>query len=502
MARLLRNPFEKQTANDSKGLLFERYVMLYLSEHLSNQYIVIPNVILDNSSDTLDSQGAVTRREVDHLVVGPNGFFLLEAKYYPGVVEGLLWGLWDVTVLDQQGLPTPYRRKSERKEAVALETRMYRVTSIIEKYINTTKQASLRPYKKVRGIFVFPEGTTLEFRAKDGTPVHPQADVRAVTLDKLVASIDGDPPPRSAPPIPKNEVLKLSKVLDGGLVPSTTRNPTAGKIIGHYWLKEEMYKDQAPNGLNFTVYRVEDLNTGINHRGKYYDWSPMDKNTQATWTEQIRRHKNALSALAADRHIHQIITALEDLESYGYLVVESWMNMPTLNELLNNPQELKRLNSYRFMYNLALGLRAVHKRRLVHRELSPKSVFVEVDESDATLTNFELAKMLSDSSGTSAQTIPTVFTRRVPPNAYRAPEIAISPHDIDVRADIFSWGSVYYRLLTGRQFRNEPRSFQYLAALTEVKESLRKLVEGCLEADPLDRPSDIEKVIANFRDIH
>jgi serine/threonine protein kinase len=499
MARVLHNPFDKQTANSSKGLLFERYVLSHLSEHLNNQYIVIPNVILDNSSDSSDTEGAVTRREVDHLVVGPNGLFLLEAKNYPGIVEGSLWGIWGMSVLDGQGLPTPYRRQSERKEAVALEERMYRVTSLLEKYINATKQASLKPYKKVRGIFVFPAGSTLDFRAKDGSPVHPRADVRAVTLDTLVESIDGDLPPRSAPPIPKNEILKLSKMLDGGLPSNTKQIYAAEKIIGHYRVKEELCKDQAPNGLNFTVYRVEDLNTGIDHRGKYYDWSPMDKHTQATWIEQILRHKNALSALSADRHVHQIITALEDPEGYGYLVVEGLKNAPMLNELLNSPQELKGLDSDRFMFNLALGLRAVHKRKFVHRELSPKSVFVEVDESDATITNFELAKMLVDDAGPASREIPTVFTRRVPPNAYRAPEIAITPHDVDVRADIYSWGSIYYRLLTGRQFRNEPKSFECLWDLSGTKDSLKELLTECLEADPTDRPQNIEEVLIALR---
>jgi hypothetical protein len=501
MARLLRNPFEKQPSNLSSGLIFERYVMSYLSEHLSNQYIVIPNVILDNSSDALGASGAATRREVDHLLVGPNGLFLLEVKNYHGSVDGFLWGFWDISKVDRHGLSLPYRQKTERKEAVALEERMYRVTALLKKYINNTRQTSLRPYGKVRGIFVFPEDTSLNLSAKDGSPVHPYADLRAVTLDKLVASIESEPPPRFAKPIPKQEVLKLSEVLDRGIVPNTNQARATEKIISHYELEEEIYKDQAPNGLNFTVYRVKDLNTGIRHSGKYYDWSPMDKNVQAVWTEQIQRHKTALSALSADRHIHQIITAIEDMEGYGYLVVESWMSIPTLNELLNNPQEMRKLNPDRFMLNLALGLRAVHKRKFVHRELSPKSIFVEIDENDAIITNFELAKMLTDSTGPTSQSIPTVFTRRVPPNAYRAPEIAITPHDVDVRADIYSWGSVYFRLITGRQFRNEPKSFEYFATLLGVKDSLRELVEKCLEADPFDRPADIEEVIASLRGI-
>jgi serine/threonine protein kinase len=389
----------------------------------------------------------------------------------------------------------PYRQKSERKEAFALQQRMFRIAAIIEKYINNTGKTSLKPYKKVRGIFVFPEGADVRLLAKDANLVNAQADVRALPLDKLVASIETDQLLKSAQPISKSEVLKLSEVVDRGIEPALSSPRATAKVIGQYKLEGELYKDQAPNGLNFSVLKVKDLNTGIDHRGKYYDWSPMDNKAQAVWTEQVQRHKNALSALSANRRIHQIITALKDEEGYGYLVIESWMKNPTLNELLNNPRELKKLDLNRFMLNLALGVRAVHERKFVHRELSPKSIFVEVDESDAIITNFELAKMLTDKVAPSSREIPTVFTRQVPPNAYRAPEIAVTPHDVDVRADIYSWGSIYFRLITGHQFNNEPKAFDQLAA-SQAKDESRTLIEKCLEADPADRPKNIEEIIA------
>jgi serine/threonine protein kinase len=496
MARILRNPFEKSTKDASTGSIFEMEVLSYLSDHLSNKYIVVPNVILDNSPDPSGASGARTRREVDHLIVGPNGLFLLEVKKYDGSVDGFLWGFWDITKLDQHNVPLLDTRRSERKEAVALEERLYRVAAIFEKFINRTNQKSLRPYKKVRGVFVFPENTRLNFRAKDGSPVHYSADVRAVTLDKLVASIETDSLLQSIEPLSKADVLKLSEVMDKGI--DINPAPTT-RTIGHYKLEHEIYRDQAPNGLNFTVYRVKDLNTGINHRGKYYDWSPMNRRVQTVWTEQVQRHKNALAVLSTDRRIHRIITAIEDAENFGYLVVESLIKSPTLGQLLNNTQELRKVNLDQLMLNLALGLRSVHRSRFVHRELSPKSVFVEVDENDVVITNFELAKMLGESGSSTSQTIPTVITRDVPPNAYRAPEIAIKPHDVDERADIYSWGSIYFRLVTGRQFTNETKSFERLAALPGLKDSLGELIEKCLEADPINRPTNIEDVISALR---
>jgi len=501
MAKILRNPFEKDPSDLSTGSLFEREVLSYLSKNLDRKYIVIPNVILDNSSDTTNPSGALTRREVDHLIVGPNGLFLLEIKKYHGSVKGSLWGLWDITKVDRHEAPLPYSQKSERREAFVLQERLYRVTAILEKFINRTGQTSLKPYKKVRGIFVFPENTRLIFFAKDGNPVNEQADVRAVTLDKLVANIEDDTPPRNAKPLSKKDVLNLSQLMDKGIIPTTSLAGTTERTIGFYRLENEIYRDEAPNGLNFTIYKVKDLNTGVTHRGKYYDWSPMDKRAQAVWIEQIQRHKNALAALSTDKRIHPIITAVEDGESFGYLVVEGWIDHPTLSLLLSDAQGVKKVNLNQLMLNLALGLRSVHRSRFVHRELSPKSVFVDVDESDVVITNFELAKMLGESVGATSQVIPTVFTRPVPTDAYRAPEIASSPHDVDERADIYSWGAIYFRLISGRQFSNDAKSFEYLAGLPGLKDSLRQLIEKCLEADPVDRPRNIQEVVSAFRDI-
>src|SRR5579885_479597 len=459
MARLLRNPFERSQRAPSGGLNFERLVTSYLSERLGNQYVIVPNVIVDNSSDLSAGSGAVTRREIDLIIIGPNGVFLLEAKSYHGAVDGLLWGHWDITKVDRDGLPLPFRQKSERKEAVVMEERMYRVSALIEKYVNRSGLRSLGPFKKVRGIFVFPDGTSINFLARDGSPANPRADVRALTLARVVESIEKDPLPPRAQPISKREVVKLAEVVDKGVV-SAAGTPPTEKVGGHYKLEEELYKDQAPNGLHFTVYGVRDLNTGIRHRGKYYDWTPMDVTAQAVWNEQVQRHKTALSALSSNRRIHQIITAMGDEEGYGYLVVERWMNNPTLQELLNSPRDLERLDLARFMKNIALGMRSVHGSNFVHRELSPKSVFVDLEESEAVITSFELAKVLSDKAASSSMQVPTVFTRRVPPNSYRAPEMALTPHDVDCRADIYSWGAIYYRLTTGHQFRNEPKAFE------------------------------------------
>jgi serine/threonine protein kinase len=150
------------------------------------------------------------------------------------------------------------------------------------------------------------------------------------------------------------------------------------------------------------------------------------------------------------------------------------------------------------MLNLALGVRAVHKHRFIHRELSPKSVFVDVEGDAAIITSFELAKMLADEAAAQKE-IPTVFTRRVALNSYRAPEIEISPHDVSYTADIYSWGAIYFRLITGHQFRNEPKAFARLAA-TNCKQAVISLVEKCLEADPSDRPRDMEEVITSVRE--
>jgi hypothetical protein len=63
--------------------------------HLSDQYYLLNNVPLPNRHD-----------DVDHILLGPNGIFAIEAKHHRGVIR-LREGEWYQSKLSQSGRPQP-----------------------------------------------------------------------------------------------------------------------------------------------------------------------------------------------------------------------------------------------------------------------------------------------------------------------------------------------------------------------------------------------------------
>jgi tRNA A-37 threonylcarbamoyl transferase component Bud32 len=94
---------------------------------------------------------------------------------------------------------------------------------------------------------------------------------------------------------------------------------------------------------------------------------------------------------------------------------------------------------------VARGLAAAHAASIVHRDVKPQNLFL-ADTEDRPLwkiLDFGVAK-LQDSSGTLTQ------SAVVGTPGYMSPEQARGGDDVDKRSDIFSFGAVVYRALTGR----------------------------------------------------
>ncbi len=115
---------------------------------------------------------------------------------------------------------------------------------------------------------------------------------------------------------------------------------------------------------------------------------------------------------------------------------------------------------------IAEGLAAAHKRGLVHRDIKPGNIWLEIVEGEAwrvkgkdnspsspstrhasrttrvKILDFGLARAASDAHLTQSGAI-------VGTPAYMAPEQA-KGEEVDVRCDLFSLGSVLYHLCTGR----------------------------------------------------
>ncbi len=154
------------------------------------------------------------------------------------------------------------------------------------------------------------------------------------------------------------------------------------------------------------------------------------------------------------------------------------------------------------IHQTAEGLRAIHRRDVLHGHLKPADVFLTRDKMGDRLVKVSLFDM-----GVSAsQSMQSVFGETLGTPKYMAPEV-IQGNMPGPEADIFSLGVIAYELLTGREPFPSQHAVGYLfancqkeltpadQALEGVPHELALVVGRMLERDPSLRYRSIQRVV-------
>ena len=202
---------------------------------------------------------------------------------------------------------------------------------------------------------------------------------------------------------------------------------------------------------------------------------------------------------------HPNICVLHDVGSQGgvdYMVME-FVAGRTLDQLI--PEGGLPTNvALKYAVQIADALSRAHAAGIVHRDLKPANIMV--DESGfVKVLDFGLAKIAvagtsvsSPDGATMAVSAATTPGMIVGTLAYMSPEQA-EGKTVDARSDVFSFGSVFYEMLTGKRafagdssaallaalMRDEPRPLSELKR--DVPPEVRRIVARCLKKDPAER---------------
>jgi len=155
-----------------------------------------------------------------------------------------------------------------------------------------------------------------------------------------------------------------------------------------------------------------------------------------------RRFYREGQAAAAVSHDHVVtIHAVDDHERLPYLVME-FVAGESLEECIRRTGALPLEAVLRMGRQAALGLAAAHEVGLVHRDMKPANILLENGIQRVRITDFGLARATDDVSMTQTGTVSGT-------PLYMSPEQA-GGETVDHRSDLFSLGSVFYAMCTGR----------------------------------------------------
>src|SRR5208337_1335861 len=195
------------------------------------------------------------------------------------------------------------------------------------------------------------------------------------------------------------------------------------------------------------------------------------------------RHPNVASVFHLGRTGQNYFYAMEFVEG------------ETLESLIKRSGRLDVKLALEIATQVATGLAAIHKQKLVHRDIKPGNIMVSLAERGAVtakIIDLGLAKAVNEPGSQTAISMPGGF---VGTPDFASPE-QFAGVQVDIRSDLYSLGATLWKMLTGKTpFRGTSAELMYrhlhaplaVGQLDQVPQPVVVLLEKLLEKDPAER---------------
>ena len=220
---------------------------------------------------------------------------------------------------------------------------------------------------------------------------------------------------------------------------------------------------------------------------------------------RVRRFEQEARAASALNHpnVCTIHALGETADGQHYIAMEFVEGKTLRTRLASTRLSIRELLD--IAVQIASALSSAHAVGIVHRDIKPENVMLRPDGLVKVL-DFGLAKLSADveiaSLDTTHTNLQSAAGNIVGTVAYMSPEQA-EGKPVDVRSDIFSFGSILYEMASGQRAFRGDSSLATLAAILEKDPAplahafpvaLRKIVLRCLRKDPSQRYQHISDV--------
>ena len=219
-------------------------------------------------------------------------------------------------------------------------------------------------------------------------------------------------------------------------------------------------------------------------------------------TDRLNRFEQEAQAAGALNHPNILVIHHIGIHDGAPYIVSELLEGETLRERMGGAPIPQR-KALDYALQIAKGLAAAHEKGIVHRDIKPDNIFI-TDDGRVKILDFGLAKLTSAIDGNQSQTeVPTRKVNTDPGTVmgtvgYMSPE-QLRGQNADARSDIFSFGAVFYEMLSGkRAFRGNSMAETMSAILREdppdlselknpIPPALERVVRHCLEKNPAER---------------
>jgi serine/threonine-protein kinase len=201
--------------------------------------------------------------------------------------------------------------------------------------------------------------------------------------------------------------------------------------------------------------------------------------------------REAQAAAALDHPNICTVYEVGEQEGLAYIAMAFIDGQSLKERIAQGPLEIEE--ALEIAVQVAEGLEEAHRKGVVHRDIKPANIML-TPNGQAKIMDFGLARLESADDLTRTDVVMGTV-------AYMSPEQALGKK-VDFRTDLWSFGCLLYEMLAGHgPFRggNEQAVFQAIvrgdvqpiAALRhDIPVGLNKIVERCLQKNPLNRYHD------------